>query len=407
MTPYRFARTTLALALACAGAFATAQTPSTDPQAPVVIGFITDMSGPYADLDGPGGSDAIKMAIQDYGGRMFGKPIEYLSADHQNKPDLAAAKAREWIDTRNLSLLIGGANSAAALAMNDLSREKKKIHITVSAGSDRLTDDACQPYGIHYAYDTVALARGTAAALVRNGDRKWYFLTADFAFGTSLEKAAAAVVTAQGGTVLGEARHPANASDFSSYLLQAQAAKPQVLGLANAGADTINSIKAANEFGLTNQMKVAGLLMFISDIHSLGLPVAQNMVLTDSWYWDQTPASREFAQRYFARNKRMPTSSQAGDYSATMHYLHAVAKAGTVDADKVMALMKATPIDDFYTKGTIRKDGRGLHDMYLYQVKTPAESKKPWDYLKVVATIPADQAFRSVEESKCPMFKTP
>lgn len=369
------------------------------------IGFITDLSGAYADLDGPGGADAIRMAVEDYGGKVLGNSIEVLVADHQNKPDLAAGKGREWFDQKDLTLLIAGANSAAALALNNLSREKKRILITVSAGADALTNEACQPYGIHYAYDTVALARGTASSMVKNGDKRWYFLTADFAFGKSLEKAASAVVTSSGGTVLGAARHPAGSPDFSSFLIQAQAAKPQVLGLANAGADTINSIKAVKEFGLDKQMKVAGLLMFLSDIHSLGLPVTQGMVLTDSWYWDRDPASRKFAAKYFSRNKRMPTSAQAANYSATMNYLKAVDKVQSVDSDKVMAELKRAKIDDFYTKGSIREDGQGVHDMYLYQVKAPSESTKPWDYLKVVSVIPADQAFTSLAESKCPLLK--
>ena len=396
------ARIVLLMAACLAATSMTAAAHGTDT---VKIGFITDLAGAYADLDGPGGADAIRMAVDDYGGKALGRPVEVMVADHQNKPDIAASKAREWIDQRNVTLLIAGANSAAALALNNLSQERRKILITISAGSDRLTNEACQPYGIHYAYDTVALARGTASAMVKNGDRKWYFLTADFAFGQSLEKAASEVVVKSGGTVLGAARHPAGTSDFSSYLLQAQASKPQALGLANAGSDTINSIKAVSEFGLNKTMKVAGLLVFLSDIHSLGLPITQGMLLTDSWYWDQSDASRAFAQRYFARNKRMPTSVQAANYSATTLYLKAVDKLKTTDSDKVMAELKSTKIDDFYTRGYIRKDGRGVHDMYLYEVKSPAESKKPWDYLKVVSTIPGDQAFRTFEESVCPLVK--
>lgn len=374
---------------------------------PVRIGFITDMSGAYADLDGPGGADAMRMAIEDYGGKALGKPIEFMVQDHQNKPDIAASKGREWLDQRGVSLLIAGSNSAAALALNNLSAEKKKILFTISAGSDRLTNEACQPYGVHYAYDTVALARGTASAMLAKGDKRWFFLTADFAFGHSLEKAAADVVQAGGGEVVGVARHPANTPDLSSFVLQAQAKKPQVIGLANAGADTINSIKSIREFGLNKSMKVAGLLVFSSDIHSLGLNLTQGMVLTDSWYWDQSEASRKFADKYFARNKKMPTSAQAANYSAVMTYLKAVDKVKDVDSDKVMKELKSMKIDDFYKKGTIRADGRGVHDMYLYEVKTPAESKKPWDYLKVIATIPADKAFTTVAESKCSLLRKP
>ena len=374
---------------------------------PVRIGFITDMSGAYADLDGPGGADAMRMAIEDYGGKALGKPIEFMVQDHQNKPDIAASKGREWLDQRGVSLLIAGSNSAAALALNNLSAEKKKILFTISAGSDRLTNEACQPYGVHYAYDTVALARGTASATLAKGDKRWFFLTADFAFGHSLEKAAADVVQAGGGEVVGVARHPANTPDLSSFVLQAQAKKPQVIGLANAGADTINSIKSIREFGLNKSMKVAGLLVFSSDIHSLGLNLTQGMLLTDSWYWDQSEASRKFADKYFARNKKMPTSAQAANYSAVMTYLKAVDKVKDVDSDKVMKELKSMKIDDFYKKGTIRADGRGVHDMYLYEVKTPAESKKPWDYLKVIATIPADKAFTTVAESKCSLLRKP
>ncbi len=371
----------------------------------VKIGFITDLSGPYSDLDGPGGADAMRMAIEDFGGKILGQPIEFLLADHHNKPDIAASKGREWLDQKEVTLLIAGSNSAAALTLNNISAEKKRILMTVSAGADKLTNEACQPYGIHYAYDTVALARGTASAMVKNGDKNWYFLTADFAFGHSLEKAAANVVSSSGGKVLGTARHPAGSSDFSAFLFQAKATNPQVLGLANAGSDTINAIKAFSEFGLNKSMKMAGLLVFLSDIHSLGLPLTQGMLMTDSWYWDQNPESRKFAARYFSRNKRMPTSAQAANYSAVTTYLKAVDKVKTVNADKVMAELKTMKIDDFYKKGYIRKDGRGIHDMYLYQAKTPAESKKPWDYLKLVSVIPADQAFTSLEESKCPLAK--
>lgn len=393
-------RSSLALALGLMAIPAMAQN-----NGPVRIGFITDMSGAYADLDGPGGADAMRMAIEDFGGTVLGRKIELLVADHQNKPDLAAAKGREWYDQQNASLLIAGSNSAAALALNSISADKKRVFFTVSAGSDRLTNEACQPYGVHYAYDTVALARGTASTMVNNGDKRWFFLTADFAFGHSLEKAAADVVTAGGGEVVGVARYPAGASDLSSFVLQAQTRKPQVIGLANAGADTINSIKSIREFGLNRSAKIAGLLVFLSDIHSLGLDLTQGMLLTDSWYWDQNDASRKFAGRFFERNKRMPTSVQAANYSAVTTYLKAVDRVKTTEADKVMAALKSMPIDDFYKKGSIRADGRGIHDMYLYSVKSPAESKKPWDYLKLVSTIPADKAFTTPAESKCPLLK--
>ncbi|CAG9173910.1 hypothetical protein LMG23992_02574 [Cupriavidus laharis] len=371
----------------------------------VKIGFITDLSGLYADIDGQGGVEAIKMAIEDAGGKVLGKPIELVTADHQNKADIAASKAREWMDQQGLDALIGGTNSGTALAMNKVAAEKKRVYINIGAGTARLTNEECSPYTVHYAYDTVALAKGTGSAVVKQGGKSWFFLTADYAFGHSLENDTAAVVKAHGGTVAGSVRHPLSASDFSSFLLQAQASKAQILGLANAGGDTINAIKAAKEFGITKTMKIAGLLMFINDIHSLGLKNTEGLLMTDSWYWDMNDDTRKFANRYFSKMKKMPSSLQAADYSAVSTYLKAVAAAKTDDPDKVMAELKKTKINDFYTKGYIRQDGRGIHDMYLMQVKSPAESKKPWDYLKVVATIPGDQAFTTVAESKCSMFK--
>jgi len=371
----------------------------------VKIGFITDLSGLYADIDGPGGVEAIKMAIEDAGGKVLGKPIELLTADHQNKADIAASKAREWMDQQGLDVLIGGTNSGTALAMNKVAAEKKRVYINVGAGTARLTNEECTPYTVHYAYDTVALAKGTGSAVVKQGGKSWFFLTADYAFGHSLENDTAAVVKANGGKVLGSVRHPLSASDFSSFLLQAQSSKAQILGLANAGGDTINSIKAAKEFGITKTMKIAGLLMFINDIHSLGLKNTEGLLMTDSWYWDMNDETRKFANRYFSKMKKMPSSLQAADYSAARTYLKAVEAAKTDDPDKVMAELKKMKINDFYTKGYIRQDGRGIHDMYLMEVKSPAESKKPWDYLKIVATIPGEQAFTTVAESKCPLLK--
>ncbi|KWR89271.1 ABC transporter substrate-binding protein [Cupriavidus sp. IDO] len=371
----------------------------------VKIGFITDLSGLYADIDGPGGLEAIKMAIEDAGGKVLGKPIELISADHQNKADIAASKAREWMDQQGLDVLIGGTNSGTGLAMNKVASEKKRVYINVGAGTARLTNEECSPYTVHYAYDTVALAKGTGSAVVKQGGKSWFFLTADYAFGHSLENDTAAVVKANGGTVAGAVRHPLSASDFSSFLLQAQSSKAQILGLANAGGDTINAIKAAKEFGITKKMKIAGLLMFINDVHSLGLKNTEGLLMTDSWYWDMNDDTRKFANRYFSKMKKMPSSLQAADYSAASTYLKAVAAAKTDDPDKVMAELKKMKINDFYTKGYIRQDGRGIHDMYLMEVKTPAESKKPWDYLKVVATIPGEQAFTTVAESKCALLK--
>lgn len=399
---HAFKRIALASLLACGAATAQAQI-SGDV---VKIGFITDMSSVYADIDGAGGVEAIKMAIADMKGMAGGKKIELIFADHQNKADVAASKAREWIDTQGLDLLIGGTNSGTSLAMATIAAEKKKPFIAIGAGSSRLTNDACTPYTIHYAYDTVALARGTVNPMVKAGGKNWYFMTADYAFGASLQADATEVITKAGGKVMGAVKHPLNASDFSSFLLQAQSSGAQILGLANAGGDTINSIKAANEFGITKSMKLAGLLMFINDVHSVGLKAAEGMYVTDSWYWNQSPEARAWSRRFFEKMKRMPSSLQAADYSAAMHYLKAVEALKSDDADKVLAKMKDTPINDFYTKGTIRKeDGRGVHDMFLLQVKSPKESTEPWDYYKVATRIPGDEAFTKLADSKCPLVK--
>ena len=372
---------------------------------PVKIGFITDMSGLYADIDGPAGGEMIKWAAQDFGGKVLNRPIEVLTADHQNKADVASSKAREWIDKDGLSMLMGGTNSGTALAMSKVTTEKKRPFIVIGAGSARLTNEDCSPYTVHYAYDTVSLAKVAATALIKAGNKSWFFLTADYAFGYSLEGDAAAVVKANGGTVLGSVKHPLNASDFSSFLLQAQASKAQILALANAGGDTINAVKAAKEFGITKTMKVAGLLVFINDVHSLGLANTEGLQLADSWYWNQDDASRKFAKRFFDKYKRMPSSLQAADYSAAMNYLTAVKTAGTTDADKVMSTLKGMKINDFYNKGQIRADGRMIHDMYLFQVKSPKESITPWDYYKTVAKFTGDQAFTTVAESKCSLIK--
>ncbi len=372
----------------------------------IKIGLITDMSGVYADVDGPGGAEAIKMAIADAGGAINGKKVEFIVADHQNKADIAASKAREWFDQQGVDMLIGGTNSGANLAMAKVAAEKKKVFVSIGAGTSRLTNEECTPYTVHYAYDTVALARGTGGAIVKNGGKDWYFLTADYAFGASLEKDTSDVVKASGGKVLGNVKHPLSASDFSSFLLQAQASKAHILGLANAGGDAINSIKAANEFGVTKSMKLAGLLMFITDIHSLGLNTTQGMYLTDGWYWDQNSDSRAWSKRFFDKIKRMPTMLHAADYSAAAQYLNAVKATGTDDADKVMAQLKKTKINDMFAKnGVIRPDGRMVHDMYLMEVKKPSESKYPWDYYKVVQTIPGDHAYMTKAESKCALWK--
>ncbi|MES2585188.1 MAG: ABC transporter substrate-binding protein [Pseudomonadota bacterium] len=373
--------------------------------APVKIGFITDMSSLYADIDGPAGGEMIKWAAQDFGGKVLGRNIEVVTADHQNKADVASSKAREWFDKEDLAMLVGGTSSGTSLAMAKIAEEKKRPFISIGAGSARLTNDACTAYTVHYAYDTVALAKVAGTALVKAGNSKWFFLTADYAFGYSLEGDASTVVKANGGTVAGAVRHPLNASDFSSFLLQAQSSKAQILGLANAGGDFTNAMKAAKEFGINKTMKIAGLLVFINDVHSLGLANTEGLQLADSWYWNQDDASRAFAKRFFEKYKRMPSSLQAADYSATMTYLKAVKAAGTTDGDKVMATMKSTKVDDFYNKGYIRADGRMIHDMYLYQVKSPKEATTPWDYYKLVTKVPGEQAFTTPAESKCALLK--
>jgi branched-chain amino acid transport system substrate-binding protein len=370
------------------------------------IGFVTDLSGVYSDIDGKGGIEAIRMAIEDAGGSIDGKKIELLYADHQNKADVASSRAREWFDQQKIDVLIGGTNSATSLAMAAVAAEKHKPFIAIGAGASDLTNSQCTPYTVHYAYDTVALARGTGSAVVKDGGKSWFFLTADYAFGQALERDTAKVVKDGGGEVKGQVRAPLGASDFSSFLLQAQSSKAQILGLANAGGDTINSIKAANEFGVTKSMKMAGLLVFINDIDSLGLEATQHMYLTDSWYWNQSDASREWSKRFESKIGRKPSSLQAGDYSAVSFYLKGVKASGTDDADTIMKWMKSNKVDDMYAKGGyVREDGRMVHDMYLMQVKTPKESKGRWDYYNVVATLPGDEVYTKLSESTCKLVK--
>ena len=391
----------LALMLGVAGL----ATSAAHAQDKVKIGFITDMSSLYADVEGKNGGVAIQMAIDDFGGKVLGKPIELLSADHQNKADIAASKAREWIDTQNLTMLFGGTNSGTALAMAKVAEEKKRVYFNSGAGSSALTNDQCTPYTVHYAYDTVALAKGTGGAIVDGGGKSWFFLTADYAFGHALEADTSKVVKDKGGTVVGAVRHPLNASDFSSFLLQAQNSKAQILGLANAGGDTINSIKAAKEFGIGNSMKLAGLLIFFSDVHSLGLRNTEGLQFTTSWYWDLNDETRKFADKFMAKTKRRPTEIQAADYSATMNYLKAVEAAKTTDADKVMEAWRAMKMNDFFGSGYLRADGRYVHDMYLMQVKSPSESKGTWDYYKLIKKLPGEQVFTTKAESKCALWK--
>jgi branched-chain amino acid transport system substrate-binding protein len=371
-------------------------------QGPLKIGFIGDMSGLYADIDGKGSVESFQMAIDDFGGKVLGRKIELISADHQNKPDIAASKAREWIDQEGVNVIFGGTNSGAALATAKVTDEKKRLYINNGAGSSVLTNEQCSPYTIHYTYDTIALSNVTAKAVMDQGYKSWYFLTADYAFGLQLQKDAAKVVEAGGGKVVGSSKHPLSASDFSSFLLQAQNSGAQVLGLANAGGDTINAVKSASEFGINKKMKIAGLLVFITDVHSIGIKNAQGLSVASPWYWDQDDASREFAGRFIRKLKRMPTMNQAGVYSSTMTYLKAVKAAGTDNPEKVLAEMKKMKINDMFTKGGyIRKDGTMVHDFYLYEVKKPDEVTKPWDYYKLIKKVPGEQAFNTLAESKC------
>ena len=393
--------TTLAFVLGAAGLMAS----TAHAQDKVKIGFITDMSSLYADVEGKNGGVAIQMAIDDFGGKVLGKPIELLTADHQNKADIAASKAREWIDTQGLTMIFSGTNSGTALALAKIAEEKKRVMINNGAASSALTNDQCTPYTVHYAYDTVALAKGTGGAIVDGGGKSWFFLTADYAFGHALEADTSKVVKDKGGTVVGAVRHPLNASDFSSFLLQAQNSKAQILGLANAGGDTINSIKAAKEFGIGNSMKLAGLLIFFSDVHSLGLRNTEGLQFTTSWYWDLNDETRKFADKFMAKTKRRPTEIQAADYSATMNYLKAVEAAKTTDADKVMEAWRAMKMNDFFGSGYLRADGRYVHDMYLRQVKSPSESKGTWDYYKLIKKLPGEQVFTTKAESKCALWK--
>jgi branched-chain amino acid transport system substrate-binding protein len=370
------------------------------------VGVMTDMSGAYSDLCGPGSVVAAQMAIDDFGGKVLGKKIELVSVDHQNKPDIAANKAREWFDTEKVDVITDLPTSSAALAVMEVANQKNKITLISTGASTKITNDNCNATNVHWTYDTYALAVGTGKAVVANGGDTWFFITADYAFGHSLENDTAAVVKASGGKVVGDVKAPFPNTDFSSFLMQAQASGAKIIGLANAGADTINSIKQAKEFGITQNQTLAGLLIFITDINSLGLDTAQGMVLTTGFYWDRNDETRAWSKRFRERHKNMPTMGQAGVYSSLMHYFSAVEKAGTDDSAAVMATMKSMPINDMFAKnGYIRDDGRMVHDMYLVQVKKPAESKGPWDYYKVLRTIPGDEAYMSLDSSTCKLVK--
>jgi len=374
---------------------------------PVKIGMMGDLASVYSDIGGKGGIEAIKMAIEDFGGEVLGKKVEFVAADSLNKPDQASAIARQWYDNDGVDVIVDLPTSATALATMQIANDRKKIVMVTGAGSSDITGKHCSPYTAHWTWDTYANGKTVGQAIVKEGGDTWFFITADYVFGHSLERDTSEFVKAAGGKVLGSARHPLNNQDFSSFLLQAQSSKAKIVGLANGGGDTINSIKQAAEFGLGQSgQKLAGLVMFISDIHSLGLKTAQGLVITEAWYWDKDEKTREFANRFFKRTGRMPTMNQAANWSAVTHYLKAVKAVGSTDADKVMAKMRETPVKDMFTdNGVLRQDGRMVHSMLLLEVKKPEESKKPWDYYKIIAEVPGDQAFRPLKDGGCPLVK--
>jgi branched-chain amino acid transport system substrate-binding protein len=374
---------------------------------PVKIGVLSDMSSLYADIGGAGSVVAAQMAVKDFGGKVNGVDIQIVSADHLNKPDVGVAIVRKWIDEDGVDAVADVPTSSVALAVQQVMAEKQKVFLISGAASSDLTGKACSPMGVHWTYDTYALAHGTGNAIVKQGGDTWFFITADYAFGHALERDTAAVVTKAGGKVLGSVDVPLNNADFSSFLVQAQASKAKIIGLANAGGDTQNSIKQAAEYGIVEGgQHLAGLLVFISDVNSLGLKTAQGLILTSAFYWDQNDETRAWSKRFMEITKTPPTMIHAGVYGSIMHYLKAVQAAGTDDGPKVVAKMRELPINDFMTKnGKLREDGRVMRDVYLFQVKTPAESKYPFDYFKQLATIPADQAFRPLSESECPLVK--
>ena len=398
----------LAIAAALASSFAgAAQAQYTD--GVIKIGVLNDMSGLYADIAGPGSLWAARKAVEDFGAAAKGMKVEVVGADHQNKPDIGSNVARQWYDVDKVDVIVDVPTSSVALAVSQITKEKNKVFLSSGAATSDLTGKACTPNTIHWSYDTYALANGTGAAMVKTGGDTWFFLTADYAFGHALERDTSAVVTKSGGKVVGSVRHPFPGQDFSSFLLQAQASKAKVIGLANAGGDTINSIKQAAEFGITKSgQNLAGLLVFITDVHSLGLNTAQGLVLTEAWYWDTNDANRQFAKEFAAANKgKYPSMVVAGVYSSVIHYLRAVeALKSDADGAKVVAKMKEMPTDDkLFGKGSVRADGRKIHDMYLFEVKKPSESKGPWDYYKLRATIPAAEAWRPLAQSECPLVK--
>ncbi|MFE1599451.1 ABC transporter substrate-binding protein [Methylobacterium sp. ID0610] len=374
----------------------------------VRIGVLTDMSGQFSHESGEGSVTAVRMAIEDFGGKVLGKPIELLTADHQNKTDVASSKARQWYDVDRVDMIANLINSGVALSVVNVAKEKNRIAIVNGSGSSRLTGDACTPNSIHYAYDTYALAKGTGSAMAKQGGDSWFFLTADYAFGHALEADTSSVVKSLGGRVVGSVRYPVTTLDQSAFLLQAQSSGAKVVALAGSGTVFVNAVKAAHEFGLTQGtgQSLAGLLVWITDIRELGLETAQGLILTNAFYWDRDDETRAWSKRFFARMNRMPHMGDAGDYSSTMHYLRAIEAAGTDTAGAVMAKMRELPINDFFAKGgRIREDGRMVHDMYVYEVKSPAESKGEWDYYKLREIVPGEQAFRPLRDSTCPLVQ--
>jgi branched-chain amino acid transport system substrate-binding protein len=373
----------------------------------IKIGVLNDQSGLYAEFGGLGSVTAAKMAVEDFGGTILGKRIEILSADHQNKPDVASNIARQWLDVDGVDAFADLTNSAVSLAVQSITKERGKIALFSGPATTRLTNEDCSPTGFHWTFDTYSQAIGSARAVLQEGGKNWFLLVADYAFGHQMAADLANEVTAGGGNVVGQVRHPSGSSDFSSYLLQAQASKAQIIGLANGGTDTVNAVKQAGEFGITGRgQKLVGLVLVISDVHAVGLKSANGLIATTAYYWDRDDASRDFAKRYEARMQRKPGMVQAGVYSSVLHYLKAVKAAGTDEGKAVAAKMRETPVDDFFSRGgRIREDGRLLHDMYLVEVKRPEESKGPWDYYKVLRTIPAEQAAMPLTASKCPLVK--
>lgn len=395
-----------ALALLHTGS-AFAQTPAKISGDVVKLGLIMDMSGPFADITGPGSVAAARMAVEDFGGKVLGKPIEVLAADHQNKADIAAAKAREWFSSDRLDAIVDVTASAPALAVIEVGKINNKVVMLSGPGALRITNEACGPAVVHYAYDTYALSHGTGAASLKQGYDTWFFMTADYAFGHELERDTRDVIAANGGKILGSARVPINNADFSSFLLQARTSGAKAIGLANSGTDTINAIKQAVEFGVPQGgQKLVGLLVYINDVYGLGLNTAQGMLLTEGFYWNMNDETRTWSRRYLERTGKMPNMSQAGVYSSVTHYLKAVEAARTDETEAVMRAMKAAPVDDFFARGgRIREDGRMVHDMYLFEVKKPSESSGPWDLYRLVRTIPGEEAFQPLEKSRCPLVK--